>query len=72
MHPIIIKYNPDLSIVGFKLQAVFTTLIMLSVFLFILAINPMSLRAEGQLSLSGEKELFDNSVFFLLDEGEYT
>lgn len=53
------------------MQAIFTSLMMLSV-LFILAINPMSLLAEGQLPLSGEKQLLDNGLFFLLDEGEYT
>jgi hypothetical protein len=53
------------------LQAVVTTLITLSV-LSILAINPISLRAEGRRSLGVEKGLLDNGVFFLLDEAEYT
>jgi hypothetical protein len=44
-------------------------MMMLSV-LFMLAINPIPLLAEGDLSLSREKELLDNTAFFLLDEGE--
>ncbi|MDQ3852610.1 MAG: hypothetical protein M3299_07235 [Thermoproteota archaeon] len=40
--------------------------------LFMMAINPVSLRAEGQLSPYREKSMLDNTIFFLLDEVEYT
>lgn len=37
-----------------------------------MAINPVSLSAEGQLSPYREKSMLDNTIFFLLDEVEYT
>jgi hypothetical protein len=37
-----------------------------------MAINPVSLRAEGQLPPYREKSMLDNTIFFLLDEPEYT
>jgi hypothetical protein len=46
-------------------------MLLLSV-LFMTAINPVSLRAEGQLSPYREKTMLDNTIFFLLDEVEYT
>jgi hypothetical protein len=48
-----------------------TTMLLLSI-LFMIAINPVSLRAEGQLSPYREKSMLDNTIFFLLDEVEYT
>jgi hypothetical protein len=46
-------------------------MLLLSV-LFMTAINPVSLRAEGQLSAYREKSMLDNTIFFFLDELEYT
>jgi hypothetical protein len=46
-------------------------MLLLSV-LFMMAINPVSLRAEGQLPPYREKSMLDNAIFFLLDEAEYT
>jgi hypothetical protein len=66
-----IKYHPGLSISGLRLQATFTTMMLLSV-LFMLAINPLSLRAHAQLSVTREKGMLDNGFFFLLDNGDYT
>jgi hypothetical protein len=36
------------------------------------AINPVSLRAEGQLSPYREKTMLANTIFFLLEQVEYT
>jgi hypothetical protein len=54
-----------------KLRAMLTTMLLLSI-LFMMAINPVSLRAEGQISPYREKSMLDNTIFFLLDEVEYT
>ncbi len=40
--------------------------------LFMVALNPILLRAEGQLAQYREKSILDNTIFFLLDEVEYT
>jgi hypothetical protein len=46
-------------------------MLLLSV-LFMTAINPVSLRAEGQLSPHREKTMLANTIFFLLEQVEYT
>jgi hypothetical protein len=46
-------------------------MLLLSV-LFMTAINPVSLRAEGQLSPYREKTMLANTIFFLLEQVEYT
>jgi hypothetical protein len=40
--------------------------------LFVVALNPVLLRAEGQLSQYSERSILDNTIFFLFDEVEYT
>ena len=54
-----------------ELRVTPTTMLLLSI-LFMMAINPVSLRAQGQLSPYREKSMLDNTIFFLLDEVEYT
>jgi hypothetical protein len=54
-----------------EVRATPTTMLLLSV-LFMMAINPVSLRAQGQLSHYREKSMLDNTIFFLLHEVEYT
>jgi hypothetical protein len=40
--------------------------------LFMLAVNPVSVLAEGQIPRTKEKGWLGSTLFFLLDEGEYT
>jgi hypothetical protein len=54
-----------------NLRATLTAVLLVSV-LFMVALNPVLLRAEGQLSQYREKSILDNTIFFLLDEVEYT
>jgi hypothetical protein len=48
-----------------------TTMLVLSI-LFMMAIDSVSLRGEGQLSPCREKSMLDNTIFFLLEDVEYT
>lgn len=54
-----------------RMQVTLITMLLLSV-LFIMAVNPVSVSAEGQPSPFREKSMLDNVTFLLLDEFEYT
>jgi hypothetical protein len=69
-YSIITKYQCESSNVNSKLQALFSTMIPL--FVLLITITLVMLPAEAQPSFNGEKKLSDHTVFFFLDEFEYT
>ena len=52
------------------MQITLTTMLLVSI-LFMMAINPLSVRAEGQLSHFRDKSMLDSVIFLLLDEFGY-
>jgi hypothetical protein len=69
-YSIITKYHPETSILNSIMQATFSS--MLALFVLLITIMLVTLPADAQRPFYQEKGYFDGTVFFLLDEFEYT
>jgi hypothetical protein len=69
-YSIITKYHPETSTLNTIMQPTFSS--MLALFVLLMTITLVKLPADAQAPFYQEKGYFDSTVFFLLDEFEYT